>query len=131
MELLNKVINELNKQGYEFRTTSTIDLLRDAVYTTAKILSGQEQAKEPEPKKTPTTYRECLEALPDGYRELALENAEAQNWWAGIPNDPCQKIYDAIEHCFYWISTPEKIQFWCAVYDHYEKGTPLPELPTN
>lgn len=135
MELLNKVKSKLEKKGYdfssEFWTDEMLSVLYDAVYTTEKVLSGQEQAKKPEPKKTPTTYRECLEALPDGYRELALKNAEEQGWDGENPNWTCTSIHAAIEFCIHWEDTPEGFMFWKAIYYHYLNNSLLPELPNN
>lgn len=135
MELLHKVQAELEKKGYdfssEFWTDEMLTVLYDAVYTTEKVIRGQEHAEKPELKKSPTTYRECLEALPDGYRELALKNAEEQDWWGENPNNFCKKIYTALSVCIHWEITPQGWKFWNDVFRHYERGTSLSELPNN
>lgn len=94
-----------------------------------KALNGQEQPSEV--KKAPTTYRECLEALPDGYRELALANAEENGWVNLNPTGACVDKSYAISRCFPWMCSPQGYLFWAAVYNHYEKGTDLPKLPNN
>lgn len=137
MELLNKVKSELEKKGYdfssEFWTDEELTVLYDVVYATEKVLSGQECTETPQPTKSPTTYRECLEALPDGYRELALKNAEEQKWRKRNPDSYCKNVCDAVSLCIVWNQTPQKYIFWDAVYDHYKIGIPatLPELPNN
>lgn len=110
--------------------TTPISVLR-YIGELEKVLSGQEHAEKPEPKKSPTTYRECLEALPDGYRELALKNAEVQNWGGEKPDSDCKNVYEAVALCIVWDKTPQKYRFWDIVYDHYYRNTPLPELPNN
>lgn len=69
------------------------------------------------------TIREWLEELPDGYRERALKNYDP-NYHDGSPiND----LAGAIAWAFCWGDSPERHEFWCAVYD-WANGE-LPPLP--
>lgn len=82
-------------------------------------------------EKHALTYREALESLPDGYRELGLEEAEKQGWYEVKPNNECKSISKALYSCFNWADTSQGWNFWMQVKDHYEKGTPLPPLPVK
>lgn len=71
------------------------------------------------------TVREWLNELPDGYRERALANYD-DAYPAPQPN-----IYEGLGMAFDWKSSPEGEEFWEKVYNHYQKGSPLPPLPTE
>jgi len=77
-----------------------------------------EKADEPEP----TTVREWLERLPDGYRERALGQCDCLG-------EPIQSMVAALLMFSDWDETEEDFSFWNAVKNHYEKGKPLPPLP--
>lgn len=129
-----------DRKGSDLKTEQLNECVRSGEITIDEMVAEFKKhlvntfpSQEQPPKKAPTTYRECLEALPDGYRELALENVEKRGWYYGNPNDLCSKIYEAISCCILWSKTPkgQGYDFWEAVYNHYKKGTPLPELPNN
>jgi len=82
-------------------------------------------------EKHSITYREALESLPDGYRELALENAEKQGWYRVNPIDECAEISRALSGSIFWRKTLQGHDFWEAVKNHYENNSPLPPLPVK
>ncbi len=67
---------------------------------------------------------EWLNQLPDGYRERALSYSERV-----VCN--VSTLLSAISCFVYWSKTAEGVDFWGAVYQHYETNgkTPLPPLP--
>ena len=81
------------------------------------------------------TIKEALNKLPDGYRERALENFERY----AIPRDredfsfetEYDDIANAIFESFSFSLTPEGVDFWWQVMDHYSKyssPSPLPHI---
>jgi len=80
------------------------------------------------PEKTMTkekTALEWLEALPDGYRELALKYYDPDHDDSYIINS----LWSAIVITFVWRDTPEGIEFWQAVVNWAEGKGELPPLP--
>ena len=75
-------------------------------------------------KNMEKTIKEWLEELPEGYRERALNNLRkvAINW-----HEPT--MVGAITGAFLWVESPEGLDFWADVKNHYATGTPLPPLP--
>ena len=67
---------------------------------------------------------EYLNELPDGYRELALENR--RKW----PRDAefAESIEQALRYAFWRADTPEGEDFWSDVHNHYYDKSLLPEL---
>jgi hypothetical protein len=74
----------------------------------------------------PTTVREWLEQLPDGYRERAMKNCARPTI---VPSCSCAR--DALLAAFTWSSSPEGSDFWAGVCRHIEHGEPLPPLPVS
>jgi len=70
------------------------------------------------------TIKEWLMELPDGYREMALENMYEENKSIVVRN-----MEDAINRAFTWEESQEGDVFWLAVYNHYFISRPLPPLP--
>lgn len=72
-----------------------------------------------------------LKELPDGYRELALENYKK----APSSKDKHTSLSNAIYWAFVWHKTPEGHAWWSSVVDWVEfqenppKGPKLPALP--
>jgi len=77
---------------------------------------------EKEEEEQPTTVREWIEQLPDGYRERALEQCVRSDYL-------CDSMRQALDFFADWRETEEKRGFWWDVYNHYLNGTPLPPLP--
>jgi hypothetical protein len=72
------------------------------------------------------TVKEWLEQLPDGYRERALSNMDAEY---------SERVADSMEVAIvmhsHWSNTREGFSFWYAVYEHCNWGKPLPPLPQD
>ena len=75
------------------------------------------------------TIKKWLEELPDGYRERALANEEADD----CPNEDVESIYDAVYAGFVWSRTNEGHDFWLRVATYFKPKSPkylsLPPLP--
>ena len=68
---------------------------------------------------------ELLSQMPEPFKTWALENLE--KYPVEIESEP-KSISDAI--CLLiWADTPPGFKFWGRVWEHYQDGTPLPELP--
>jgi len=84
------------------------------------------------PLPAPTTMKKktnigFLNKLPRGYRERALRAYWKNKGHIEIVDDLLSAIND-----FIWSRTPEKAEFWLAVYNHYvDINNPLPPLPNN
>ena len=72
------------------------------------------------------TVKEWLMELPDGYRERALANTIE-----GIFKMCDASMAEALYSSFMWGGTPEGLDFWADVKNHYATGTPLPPLPQS
>jgi hypothetical protein len=93
-------------------------LLDENATLRARIAELEQPATEPEP----TTVLGWLQRLPDGYRERAIGQCDnPQGERASLPT--------ALVISFIWSETNEGDDFWRAVYNHYDQGTPLPPLP--
>jgi hypothetical protein len=75
-----------------------------------------------QPTTEPTTVLGWLQRLPDGYRERAIGQCDN-------PQGERTSISTALKSGFIWGETNEGDDFWQAVFDHYDQGTPLPPLP--
>ena len=69
------------------------------------------------------TIREWLQELPDGYRERALVQADAEALDA-----PNADMSEALYGFKTWADTEEGFEFWSEVRQHYAIGTALPPL---
>ena len=87
-----------------------------------EIATLRARVAELEKATEPTTVREWLEQLPDGYRERALEQCDCLD-------ERCTSMSMALIIFSVWEDTQEKFRFWNAVDEHYTEGTPLPPLP--
>lgn len=67
------------------------------------------------------TTREWLNELPDGYRELALDNVTHEG--------NHRSLAQAIDDSFRWEKTPEGDRFWFGVYEWVRGLSKLPPLP--
>ena len=70
------------------------------------------------------TNIEWLMELPDGYRALALENADEERLTYSDVS-----LAEALKGSFYWYKTRQGHSFWNDVCNHYRHGTSLPPLP--
>ena len=72
------------------------------------------------------TIKEWLQDLPDGYRELALEEANPSNL-----DGKCDGLYEAINGIRVWKDTSQGRKFWSNVSDsiYYNNPNLLPPLP--
>lgn len=75
------------------------------------------------------TIEEWLEELPDGYRQLALNNCRKSSLQKKV-----ESIEMSIDRGFVWEDSFEGWDFWDKVYSHYVDSTKttlpkLPELP--
>lgn len=75
-------------------------------------------------KPEPTTVKEWLETLPDGYRERAISQGD-KNWL----NDGCGDLWNAIHHFKEWDITDEGIDFWKQMSEWSIDCDGLPPLP--
>jgi hypothetical protein len=87
-----------------------------------EIATLRARVAELEKATEPTTVREWLEQLPDGYRERALEQCDCLD-------ERCTSMSMALIIFSVWEDTQEKFRFWNAVDEHYAERTPLPPLP--
>lgn len=72
----------------------------------------------------PKTIREWLETLPDGYRERALANMDAEDAHINRFHLP-----DAIRSAFIFSDTPEGADFWNSLLRAMYYQEDLPPLP--
>jgi hypothetical protein len=76
------------------------------------------------------TSKQLLSELPDGYRERALANAQADGYDSGFKTKHERTAANALAGCFVWTLSPEGHAFWDAVDDHLRNPEkPLPPLP--
>lgn len=71
-------------------------------------------------------YEWWIEQLPYGYRQRALEQM-----LIGRDTILEKDMIGALYGFATWTHTNEGHAFWCAVKDHYQKGTSLPPLPND
>ena len=72
------------------------------------------------------TIKEWLTELPEGYRERALANTIE-----GVLKMCEVSMAQALYGSFVWGGTPEGLDFWVDVKNHYATSTPLPPLPNS
>lgn len=70
--------------------------------------------------------KDWLNELPDGYRELALEDASKI-----MLDEEVASMSGAIVWMCGWLDSKGGGHFWHDVQMHYATGTPLPPLPKS
>jgi len=73
------------------------------------------------------TVEQWLNELPGKYATIAIFQMVPQTR---------RRMVDSMQMALgyglkWWINTPQGAKFWLDVYRHFQKGTPLPEIPKN